>query len=132
MGHCDACGRAEALRESSQYSRDRLSDLCGGSPAYVPCGKAYRGSYVMQLPPQLSHAIALETAQHNLRSLTQAATELSAHYRSQRSASGMCKATAAHRLAYAAVRMPATFAAARAVFTEMRRLMPDRCITSLL
>jgi ribosomal protein RSM22 (predicted rRNA methylase) len=86
----------------------------------------------MQLPPQLSHAIELGTAQHNLRSLTQAATELSEHYRSQRSASGMCRATAAHRLAYAAVRMPATFAAARAVFTEMRRLMPDRRITSLL
>ena len=33
-------------------------------------------------------------------------------------------ATAAHRLAYAAVRMPATFAAARSVFTEIRRLMP--------
>jgi ribosomal protein RSM22 (predicted rRNA methylase) len=40
--------------------------------------------------------------------------------------------TAAHRLAYAAVRMPATFAAAHAVFTVIRRLMPDRCITSLL
>jgi ribosomal protein RSM22 (predicted rRNA methylase) len=40
--------------------------------------------------------------------------------------------TAAHRLAYAAVRMPATFAAACAVFTAIRRLMPERRITSLL
>ena len=86
----------------------------------------------MQLPAQLAHAIELETAQHNLRSLTQAATELSKNYRSQRSARGVFRATAAHRLAYVAVRMPATFAAAHAVFTEMRRLMPDKRITSLL
>jgi len=86
----------------------------------------------MQLPPQLCHAIALETAQHNRQSLTQAATELSENYRSQRPTSGMFMATAAHRLAYAAVRMPATFAAARAVFMEIRRLMPERRITSLL
>jgi ribosomal protein RSM22 (predicted rRNA methylase) len=86
----------------------------------------------MQLPPQLCHAIELETAQHTLQSLTQAATELSENYRSQRSARGRCMATAAHRLAYTAVRMPATFAAARAVFTEIRQLMPDRRITSLL
>jgi ribosomal protein RSM22 (predicted rRNA methylase) len=96
-----------------------------------PAAKPIEG-HGMQLPPQLCHAIALETAQYNLQSLTQAATELSENYRSQRSASGMFMATAAHRLAYAAVRMPATFAAARAVFTEMRRLMPDRRITSLL
>ena len=86
----------------------------------------------MQLLPRLCHAIELETAQHNLQTLTQAATELSENYRSQRSARGMFMATAAHRLAYAAVRMPATFAAARAVFTELRWLMPDRRITSLL
>ena len=86
----------------------------------------------MPLPPQLCHAIELETAQHNLQSLTQAATELSENYRSQRSTRGLCMATAAHRLAYAAVRLPATFAAARAVFTEIRRLLPDRRITSLL
>src|SRR5438132_295879 len=87
---------------------------------------------VMQLPPQLCHAIELEAAQHNLQALTQAATALSEHYRSQRSASGMVMTTAAHRLAYAAVRMPATFAAACAVFTEIRRLMPETRITSLL
>jgi ribosomal protein RSM22 (predicted rRNA methylase) len=88
--------------------------------------------HVMQLPPQLRHAIELETAQHNLQLLTQAAAELSENYRSQRAARGMFMATAAHRLAYAAVRMPATFAAARSVFTEIRRLMPETRITSLL
>jgi len=41
-------------------------------------------------------------------------------------------ATAAHRLAYTVVRLPATFAAACSVFTEIRRLMPERRITSLL
>jgi ribosomal protein RSM22 (predicted rRNA methylase) len=87
---------------------------------------------VMQLPLQLCHAIELATSQHNLQSLTQAAIELSEHYRAQRAAKDMGIATAAHRLAYAAVRMPATFAAARAVFREIRRFMPDRRITSLL
>src|SRR5438445_3443940 len=86
----------------------------------------------MQLPAQLCHAIELEAAQHNLPSLTQAAAALSEHYRSQRSASDMVMATAAHRMAYAAVRMPATFAAACAVFMELRRLMPETRITSLL
>ena len=41
-------------------------------------------------------------------------------------------ATVAHRLAYAAVRMPATFAVALAVFTTLRQLLPDQHITSLL
>ena len=86
----------------------------------------------MQLPPPLAHAIELETAQHNLQSLTQAAIELSEHYRSQSVAKGMFTITAAHRLAYAAVRMPATFAAAYAVFTCMQQLMPERRLTSLL
>ena len=87
---------------------------------------------MIQLPPQLCHAIALATAQHTLPALTQAATELSEHYRSHRSANGRVMATAAHRLAYAAVRMPATFAAALAVFTTLRQLLPDQRITSLL
>ena len=42
---------------------------------------------MMQLAPQLCHTIELETAQHTLQALMQAATELSEHYRSQRSAS---------------------------------------------
>ena len=86
----------------------------------------------MQLPPQLSHAIELETAPYNLHSLTQAAIELSEHYRSQRAANSTFMATAAHRLAYAAVRIPATFAAARSVFTALRQLLLDSPPTSLL
>ena len=86
----------------------------------------------MQLPSQLRRAIERETARHNLQSLSQAAAELSENYRAQRSAKGTFIASEIHRLAYAAVRLPATFAAARSVFGEIRRLMPDRRITSLL
>lgn len=86
----------------------------------------------MQLPPQLGQAIAQETAPHSLHALTQAASELSEHYRSQGVTHGRCSATAAHRLAYVAMRMPATFAATCAVFADIRRLLPDHRITSLL
>ena len=102
----------------------------GGPATMSPAAKPIEG-HVMQLPPQLVHAIALETAQHNLRSLTQAATELSEHYRSQRSASGMFMATAAHRLARRRTHA-GNVRGCRTVFTELRRLMPDRRIMSLL
>ena len=86
----------------------------------------------MQLPSPLRRAIERETAQHNLQSLGRAAAELSEDYRAQRSAKGAFISSEIHRVAYMAVRLPATFAAARAVFGEIRRLMPDRRISSLL
>ncbi len=86
----------------------------------------------MQLPSRLCQAITMEISSHNLRALTQAASELSALYRSHRAAKGIFMDRTAYRLAYLAVRMPATFAANCAVFMEMRRLLSDRPITSLL
>lgn len=83
-----------------------------------------------QFPPQLSRAIERETARHDLQALSRAAAELSAQYRAGRP--GAFIASELHRLAYLAARLPATFAAARAVLGEVRRLMPDRPITSLL
>lgn len=86
----------------------------------------------MQLPSRLYQAITMEISSHNLRALTQAASELSAQYRSHRAAKGIFMDRTAYRLAYLAVRMPATFAAIWAVFMEMRRLLSGRPITSLL
>jgi len=86
----------------------------------------------MQLPPQLRHAIESETAQCNQQSLSQAATELSEKYRAQRPLKGKFITSEIHRLAYITTRFPATFAATHSVFTEIRRLMPDHPITSLL
>jgi len=86
----------------------------------------------MQLPSPLRRAIEEETARHNLQSLSRAAADLSENYRARRSGTGTFIASEMHRLAYAAVRLPGTFAATRAVFAEIRRLMPDLPITSLL
>src|SRR5258708_7568768 len=91
----------------------------------------------MQLPLSLRQAIEQEAACQSLPSLTQAtlaqaAGELSQKYREQILPGKPFIATEAHRLAYAAVRMPATFAAASAVLAEVRRLAPELQIESLL
>jgi ribosomal protein RSM22 (predicted rRNA methylase) len=67
-----------------------------------------------------------------LSDLAKAAAELSDRYRNQRQTIERFITTDAHRSAYVAVRMPATFAATRAVFAEIRRLAPETPINSLL
>jgi ribosomal protein RSM22 (predicted rRNA methylase) len=84
------------------------------------------------LPSQLRQAIEQETARCDLPSLSRAAVELSEKYRAQRPARGGFIASETDRLAYVAVRLPATFAAVRAVFAEVRRLTPEGRIASLL
>jgi len=86
----------------------------------------------MRLPAALSKAIEQETSRHRLSDLAKAATELSDKYRNQRRPAERFITTDTHRSAYTAVRMPATFAAARAVFAEIRRLTPQIEINSLL
>ncbi len=86
----------------------------------------------MQLPRQLARAIVIETARCDPRSLTTATSELSHRYRSENSAESRFLFTPAHRYAYLAARMPATFAAAHAVFTTARQLMPSECVSTLL
>lgn len=85
----------------------------------------------MPLPPQLQRAIEQETGRHPPKALSQVAAELSAAYRAGQ-LSGAFITSELHRLAYAAVRLPATFAAVRAVWAEVRRRLPDRSPTSLL
>jgi ribosomal protein RSM22 (predicted rRNA methylase) len=80
----------------------------------------------------LSKAIEQEISRHRLSDLTRAATELSEKYRAQRRPGERFITTDAHRSAYVAVRMPATFAATRAVFAEIRRLAPETPVNSLL
>lgn len=86
----------------------------------------------MKSPAALIKAIEQETSQQRLSDLAKAAAELSDRYRNQRQTSERFITTDAHRSAYVAVRMPATFAAARAVFAEIRRLAPETPINSLL
>ncbi len=85
----------------------------------------------MQLPTSLRSAIEQELSSVSFGSLTAAATELSERYRQQRKADRFMT-TEAHRLAYMAVRMPATFAAVSKALESVRNLLPDFRPESLL
>ncbi len=74
----------------------------------------------MQLPTQLQQAIQTEAARIGLATLAQAASELSANYRVRQDSLPKFLTTAAHRIAYIATRMPATYAAIHKVFGEMQ------------
>ncbi len=84
----------------------------------------------MQLPLRLQDAIERQVSKIKVGQLTRAAADLSEKYRNQKPNQSI--STDEHRLAYAAVRMPATFAAARAVFAEIHRLVPEMTVNSLL
>jgi ribosomal protein RSM22 (predicted rRNA methylase) len=91
----------------------------------------------MQLPFPLRQAIEHEAAGQSQPSLSQAAlsqaaAELSQKYREQILPGKPFIVTDAHRLAYAAVRMPATFAASQAALAEVQRLAPALEFESLL
>lgn len=85
----------------------------------------------MSLPPQLQRAIEQETSRYPAKALSQAAAELSAAYRAGQPG-GTFITSDLHRMAYAAVRLPATFAAAHAVLAEVRRRWPELSAPSLL
>lgn len=84
----------------------------------------------MQLPPELRDAIADETARIDSRDLAAAAERLTEHYKRGKFATALT--TPADRAGYVAVRMPATFAAARRVFTAIRERLPETQFSSLL
>ncbi|MDX2043877.1 MAG: small ribosomal subunit Rsm22 family protein [Acidobacteriota bacterium] len=72
----------------------------------------------MQLPSSLRSAIEQELSTVSFSALTTAANELSDRYRQQRKADRFIT-TEAHRLAYLAVRMPATFAAVSKALAQL-------------
>jgi ribosomal protein RSM22 (predicted rRNA methylase) len=86
----------------------------------------------VQLPSRLRNAIEHEVSKYDLGKLTRAATELSEKYRLSQSPTEKFIVTEAQRLAYLAVRMPATFASSQAVLSEVRRLLPELRAESLL
>ncbi|MFN7946787.1 MAG: small ribosomal subunit Rsm22 family protein [Blastocatellia bacterium] len=86
----------------------------------------------MRLPAILQSAIESEASRHGFSSLVNAAAELSENYRLRERPAGHFITSDAHRIAYLAVRLPATFAAISAVFAELRRRMPELKIESLL
>src|SRR5882672_5844328 len=85
----------------------------------------------MRLPADLLDAIQRETDRIDRRKLVQATAQLSEHYKAADFSAGAI-ATEAHRAAYLAVRLPATYAAARRVFAEIRQRAPEVEIKSIL
>ena len=85
----------------------------------------------MQLPDRLKAAIAAQAATVDSRSLAQAAAQISERYRRGEFSTPVMRNQADH-VAYAITRMPATYAACRHVFEEVRRVVGELSIDSLL
>jgi ribosomal protein RSM22 (predicted rRNA methylase) len=87
--------------------------------------------YSMKLPERLLRAIEAETEQFEGKVLARAAAELSARYQREDFSSPVLTSDA-HRAAYLAVRLPATFAANAGVLEEIKHLAADVEIASML
>src|SRR5215831_10571123 len=85
----------------------------------------------MRLPSELLDAIQQETAKVDRRKLVQATAQLTTRYKAAEFSSPAI-ATEAHRAAYLAVRLPATYAALRRVFAEINLRAPQAEIASML
>lgn len=87
----------------------------------------------MRLPDDLSTALSHELSTLPRSVLAAASEELSKRYRSsERDKRPIFMTTLAHRLAYVAVRMPATYAVVGTVLDEIKQRMPDFAPHSLL
>ena len=86
----------------------------------------------MTLPPQLASAIATLTARVDTKALAAAATELSDAYRAQRPIGRTYMTSDAHRLAYTATRLPATYAAIHASLSYASQILTDHPFESCL
>ena len=85
----------------------------------------------MRLPEELRQGIEQQAGLAPAREMVRAAGEISDAYRTGNFAEASLR-SAAHRLAYLQVRMPATFAACAHVFEHLREVMPDFAPHSLL
>jgi ribosomal protein RSM22 (predicted rRNA methylase) len=85
----------------------------------------------MRLPLYLAEAVAAEIDQVDRRRLAQAAAQISQRYQAGDFSSPVI-ANDAHRAAYLAVRLPATYAASERVFSEVHLRSPGTEITSML
>lgn len=85
----------------------------------------------MRLSAELLDAIQRETEKVDHRKLAQATAQLTEHYKAA-DFSSPAVASEAHRSAYLAVRLPATYAAICHVFAEIKLRAPEQEIASLL
>jgi len=86
----------------------------------------------MQLPPELQHALERELETISSDELQRASGELTATYRIPGNRKLSPISSQAQRLAYTAVRMPATYAAAHQVLSELKLRHPAVPIFSML
>src|SRR5215208_6953646 len=86
----------------------------------------------MQLPLILRESIEAEVTRLKPDALRKAAAELSTTYRTAGELITAAITSEAHRLAYLATRMPATFASLHAVFAENKNRQPEIQLSSLL
>lgn len=85
----------------------------------------------MRIPQTLEDFVEQELSSFDRRTLSLTVAELTRRYRDKNLSHSALK-TAADRAAYLAARLPATFAAASRVFTEIRELAPHIEISSVL
>ncbi len=85
----------------------------------------------MRLPPYLAEAVEAEIEQVDGRRLAHAAAQISQRYQAGDFSSSAISHDA-HRAAYLATRLPATYAVNERVFSEIRSQAPKAEITSLL
>lgn len=86
----------------------------------------------MQLPPSLQRALERLVATQPSAALEQAATTLSTRYREASAGNAPAINSPLEAVAYAAWRMPATYAALRAVFQRLAEAQPDFAPTRML
>jgi ribosomal protein RSM22 (predicted rRNA methylase) len=84
----------------------------------------------MALPAKLQAAIEAELGQLDWRSLSRSVADLTESYR--QAPASLLLAAPAHRAAYLAVRLPATYAACRHIFSSVAGLAPTLDLRSLL
>jgi ribosomal protein RSM22 (predicted rRNA methylase) len=85
----------------------------------------------MRLPEELRAAIEQETAKTDRRTLARAVAELTQSYKSG-TLSAPAIRTEAHRTAYLATRLPATYASCYRALTDIQRLAPQASVGSML
>ncbi len=85
----------------------------------------------MRLPEELHDAIAAQAERFPLAELARASREVSAQYQADKPSGGTWKSEA-HRIAYLLARMPATYAATVGAFQELRRVLPQAEMRTVL
>ncbi|HYE75905.1 MAG TPA: small ribosomal subunit Rsm22 family protein [Blastocatellia bacterium] len=86
----------------------------------------------MQLPFSLRQSIEDELAKFDQEKIAAAAVEISHCYRQPELKQGPFISSTAHRLAYLATRLPATYAAIHFALSAVKKALPEIEITSLL